>query len=106
MGLCQAHFAAHDYAAALQTRDTYLAYAPRGNFALEASYNRALALARLGRIADALQALALFAAGAHGDYRRRDAQRLLRLRVAAPCSRSPTDCLLRDATRPKEAASQ
>jgi tetratricopeptide (TPR) repeat protein len=70
-------FATHDYAAALRDWDDYLARAPRGSFAPEAWFNRAIALAELGRLDEARRALEPFAAGAHGDYRRRDAVRLL-----------------------------
>ncbi len=72
-----AHFAAQDAAAALAGWDEYLAVAPRGRFALEARYNRALCLVRLGRSAEARAALAPFAAGAHGEYRRREARELV-----------------------------
>jgi hypothetical protein len=75
----QAQFVAHDYQAAVDAWDAYLGHASSGSFALEARYNRAIALAHLGRIAEARAALAPFAAGEHGDYRRRAAQRLLDL---------------------------
>ena len=52
-----AHFAARDFASALAGWDRYLAVAPNGTFALEARFNRALALHRLGRRAEALEAL-------------------------------------------------
>jgi RNA polymerase sigma-70 factor (ECF subfamily) len=76
----QAQFAAHDYESALHHWDAYLARAgSSGAFLLEARYNRAIALAHLDRIDEARAALAPFAAGMHGDYRQRDAQRLLDL---------------------------
>jgi RNA polymerase sigma-70 factor (ECF subfamily) len=75
----EAQFVAHDYEAALRAWDVYLGQASSGSFALEARYNRAIALAQLGRLAEAREALAPFAAGEHGDYRRRAAQRLLDL---------------------------
>jgi hypothetical protein len=74
----RAHFVDHDPTAALRAWDTYLAAAPSGRFAPEARYNRAIALLRLSRRAEARQALAPFASGAYGEYRREDASRLLR----------------------------
>ena len=72
----EAHFASHDYARALQAWDAYLQAAPRGRFAVEARYNRAICLLRLGRESEARQALEPFAAGTLG-YRRSEAQQLL-----------------------------
>jgi hypothetical protein len=57
--------------------DAYLSAAPRGRFAPEARYNRALTLIRLGRRDEAREALRPFAEGAHGDYRRDEAARLI-----------------------------
>jgi len=74
----EAHFVTQDAAAALVAWDEYLAVAPGGRFALEARYNRALCLVRLGRSAEARAALAPFAAGEHGEYRRREAGELVR----------------------------
>ncbi|HEX6273511.1 MAG TPA: hypothetical protein VFZ53_10730 [Polyangiaceae bacterium] len=73
----RAHFDDHDYASALAGWDRYLAQAPRGTFALEARYNRAVALHRLGRRAEAIEALRPFAAGTYGRYRRDEAQELI-----------------------------
>jgi hypothetical protein len=73
----RAHFVDHDPAAALRAWDAYLAAEPSGRFAPEAHYNRAIALLRLSRRAEARDALAPFASGAYGDYRREDARRLL-----------------------------
>jgi hypothetical protein len=73
----RAHFVAHDPAAALGYWDAYLARYPQGRFAPEARYNRALALVRLGRRQEAAAALAPFASGAYGDYRRSEARELL-----------------------------
>jgi RNA polymerase sigma-70 factor (ECF subfamily) len=75
----QAQFVAHDYEAALGAWNTYLAHASTGTFDVEARYNRAIALAHLGRVAEAREALAPFAAGDYGDYRRQAAKRLLEL---------------------------
>lgn len=72
----EAHFTSHDYGRALAGWDAYLRAAPRGRLATEARYNRALCLLRLGRDADARQALAPFASGAMG-YRQNEAQQLL-----------------------------
>jgi hypothetical protein len=57
------HFHANDYAAALFAWDDYLRLEPSGRFAVEARYNRALCLVRLGRFADARAALLPFARG-------------------------------------------
>jgi hypothetical protein len=72
-----AHFAARDFAAALAGWNRYLAVAPRGTFALEARYNRAIAWYRLGRRAEAVEALRPFADGTYGRYRRDEARDLL-----------------------------
>jgi hypothetical protein len=73
----QAHFVAHDASAALAGWNAYLAAAPRGRFALEAHYNRALCLVRLGRTDEARRALEPFATGAAGGYRQAEARTLL-----------------------------
>lgn len=73
----RAHFVARDYASALAGWDRYLAAAPRGTFALEARYNRGIALHRLGRRAEAVEALRPFADGAYGAYRRDEARELI-----------------------------
>lgn len=78
------HFGARAPADALVAWDAYLADHPHGRFAVEARYNRALALLRLGRRADAREALTPFADGAHGEYRRRDASDLIQAIDAAP----------------------
>jgi hypothetical protein len=52
-----------DPAAALEAWDAYLAAEPGGRFAVEARYNRAIALVRLGRYAEARRALEPFARG-------------------------------------------
>jgi hypothetical protein len=72
-----AHFGAHDPAGALVLWDAYLAAAPRGRFAVEAVYNRALCLVRLGRHTEAIAALRPFANGPPGGYRRREARDLI-----------------------------
>jgi hypothetical protein len=73
-----AHFRGSDAGVALAAWDEYLAQRPRGRFAVEARYNRALALLRLDRRDDARAALTPFAAGdVEGDYRRRDARELI-----------------------------
>jgi hypothetical protein len=73
------HFSEHDSAAALVAWDAYLARDPAGAFAPEARYNRALCLVRLGRTAEAREALAPFASGVSGGYRRSEARALLSL---------------------------
>jgi TolA-binding protein len=72
----EAHFTSHDYARALSGWDGYLRAAPRGRLATEARYNRAICLLRLGRDAEARQALEPFASGKMG-YRQNEAQQLL-----------------------------
>ena len=64
--------------AALPAWDAYLRVADRGVLVPEARYNRALCLVRLGRNAEARAALEPFARGAFGDYRRAEAEALLR----------------------------
>jgi len=71
------HFRGGDPSGAVEAWDRYLAAAPRGRFAVEARYNRALALLRAGRRSEGLAALQPFANGTFGQYRREDAQRLL-----------------------------
>jgi len=73
----QAHFSEHDYGRALAHWEAYLQRAPRGRFAIEAEYNRALCLARLGRNGEARRALEPFARGERGGYRKRDASELV-----------------------------
>jgi hypothetical protein len=70
-------FVKHDVQSALDGWDAYLRAAPRGRFALEAAYDRALCLVRLARHTEAIAALKPFAEGAHGDYHQRDAARLI-----------------------------
>jgi len=53
-----------------------LGAAPRGRFANEARYNRAICLVRLGRHAEAQRDLEPFASGAMG-YRQNEARQLL-----------------------------
>ncbi len=73
----EAHFAAHDWNAALASWDAYLAAYPHGRFVPEARYNRAIVLVRLGRRDDARAALQPFADGAFGGYRQSEARQLL-----------------------------
>lgn len=72
-----AHFVEGDPSAALRGWDAYLAAYPEGRFALEARYNRAISLARLGRRDEARAALAPFARGDNAGYRQREATDLL-----------------------------
>jgi hypothetical protein len=55
------HFHGNDYAAALAAWDAYLAVEPAGRFSVEARYNRALCLIRVGRMLEARAALLPFA---------------------------------------------
>jgi hypothetical protein len=73
----RAHFVARDPVAALRGWDAYLRTYPDGRFALEARYNRALTLVRLGQPTEARTALAPFADGSTGGYRQREARALL-----------------------------
>lgn len=73
-----AHFTDANYALALAAWDRYLAAAEPGHrWRTEARFNRAVALVRLGQTDAARRALAPFAEGEHGSYRRDDARRLL-----------------------------
>ena len=72
------HFVEQRYAAALAAWDAYLRSAPQGRLVVEARYNRAIALVRLGRRGEAEAALAPFARGEiSGGYRAREARELL-----------------------------
>lgn len=73
----RAHFVDRNPAAALAAWNDYLAAAPRGRFAVEAQYNRALCLVRLGRTDEARRALEPFAQGAFGGYRQTESRSLL-----------------------------
>ncbi|WP_437719997.1 tetratricopeptide repeat protein [Sorangium sp. So ce861] len=73
----RAHFVERDPASALSAWDAYLAAAPRGRFAVEAQYNRALCLVRLGRKDEAQRALDPFAQGSFGGYRQAESRSLL-----------------------------
>jgi hypothetical protein len=79
------HFTEQRYAAALAAWDEYLRAVPTGRLVVEARYNRAIALARLGRRADAEAALTPFARGeVSGGYRAQEARELLEaLRASA-----------------------
>lgn len=74
-----AHFGRADYAAALELWDAYLGLSPLPRFALEARFNRAIALVRLGRREEARRALRPFADGDYGAYRAGEARALLRV---------------------------
>jgi len=81
----RAHFTLRDYAAALGLWQRYLASFPRGIFALEAGYNRAICLVRLGHRAEAAAALRPFAEGqVQGGYRRDEARALLEALTKKP----------------------
>lgn len=73
----QKHFQQGDYPGAIAAYERYLAESPRGRFVLEASYNRALCLIRVGRTGEAKTALEPFAEGRYGAYRRDEARQLL-----------------------------
>ena len=67
----------HDDEAALAAWDEYLRENPMGRFVPEARWGRAAALVRLGRNAEARDALVPFARGDLGAYRRDEAKALL-----------------------------
>jgi hypothetical protein len=71
------HFRRQDFAAALAAWDAYLAGSATGPLALEARYNRAICLTRLGQSAAARTALLPFARGDYGGYRQAEANALL-----------------------------
>lgn len=71
-------FDARDHGAAIVAYERYLAAYPGGRFATEASYNRAVSLAHVGRRSEARDALEPFARGAHDGYREEEARELLR----------------------------
>ncbi|MBX3127689.1 MAG: tetratricopeptide repeat protein [Polyangiaceae bacterium] len=73
----RAHFEQRDFGAAITAWERYLSAAPRGRFALEARYNRALCLVRLGRTGEAKTALEPFAEGKAGGYRQPEARALI-----------------------------
>jgi hypothetical protein len=77
----QLHFRQRDAAAALTAWDRYLQADPDGPLVLEAGYNRALCLVRLGRPAEARAALQPFADGTLVHYRRDEARALLQALV-------------------------
>ncbi|HMJ11292.1 MAG TPA: hypothetical protein VK524_07775 [Polyangiaceae bacterium] len=78
------HFSGADPRAALAAWDAYLERAPRGRFAIEARYNRAICLARLGEAGAAQSALEPFASGQYGEYRKDSARTLLEALGAEP----------------------
>jgi hypothetical protein len=72
------HFHGGDPGRTLAAWDAYLAAEPAGRFSVEARYNRALTLVRLGRYAEAEAALAPFARGeAPEAYRQAEAQKIV-----------------------------
>jgi TolA-binding protein len=85
----RAHFVERDPSAALAAWDAYLAGHPDGRFALEARYNRAISLVRLGRRREAREALTPFAEGTYGGYRRTEARALLDAFAAADAGDVP-----------------
>jgi hypothetical protein len=72
----RAHFNGGSSSSALSAWNEYLRVFPAGRFSLEARYNRALCLVKLGRNVEASQALDPFARGAYGTYRQVEAKAL------------------------------
>jgi hypothetical protein len=73
----QLHFVEQKPALALAAWDAYLAAEPHGPLSVDARYDRALCLVRLGRKQEARAALEPFAAGKYGTYRQTEARALL-----------------------------
>lgn len=73
----QLHFAEQKPEAALAAWNAYLAADPHGPLAVDARYERALCLVRLGRKPEARAALEPFATGKYGSYRQDEARALL-----------------------------
>jgi hypothetical protein len=73
----EAHFNRKDPAAALAAWSDYLTHSPTGRLAVEARYNRALCLLKLGRVQEARMALRPFTAGDYGAYRQGEARNLI-----------------------------
>jgi len=73
----QLHFVEQKPGAALAAWDAYLAADPLGPLAIDARYDRALCLVRLGRSQEARAALEPFATGKYGSYRQNEARALL-----------------------------
>jgi hypothetical protein len=73
------HFRGGDPAATLAAWDGYLAAEPAGRFSVEARYNRAIVLVRLGRYGEARRALVPFARGEvePAGYRQAEAEQLV-----------------------------
>lgn len=71
------HFVQRDPLQALAAWNEYLRRVPRGRFAVEAHYNRAVCLVRLGRHEEAKAALSPFAAGVYAGYRQAEARALI-----------------------------
>lgn len=71
------HFVVGDFTGALAGWNAYLGKYPHGTLALEARFNRALCLVRLGQNTRARLELEPFANGSFGSYRRAESQRLI-----------------------------
>jgi hypothetical protein len=86
------HFRGADAGAAVRAWDAYLALAPDGRFAVDARYNRAIALVRAGRQAEAIRALRPFVDGevTPAGYRQAEARELVRaLTATSPGAEAP-----------------
>jgi len=73
----RSQFRASDCNAAVQGYAEYLNVAPSGSFAVDARYNRAVCLIKLGRTSEALTILKPFSEGRYGSYRQKRAGKLL-----------------------------
>jgi hypothetical protein len=82
------HFEHRNSEVALIAWDRYLAVDAHGPLVLEARFNRAVCLVSLGRDAEARLALAPFANGEYGSYRRDEARSILS-RLSQPATSAP-----------------
>ncbi len=85
----QLHFHRQNAGAALAAWEHYLQVDPEGPLVLEARYNRALCLVRLGRTAEASAALLPFADGTLAHYRQAEARALVQSLAGAIPPASP-----------------
>lgn len=73
----RAQFRAGDCSAAVDGYAEYLKAAPGGSFAVDARYNRAVCLLKLGQTSEAKAILRPFSEGRYGTYRQKSASELL-----------------------------
>ena len=83
------HFAGGSPGGSLAAWDAFLRTHPHGRYELEARYNRATSLVRLGRLQAARAALSPFAEGEHDGYRQAEAARLIEALDARLAAETP-----------------